>query len=81
MQTALRVSPHPFLQNTPLTTAENVSNRPTKGAYFTRNRWRAQIQTKGKNIHLGYYSTEAEAVQAYQKAASELKGQFYFPYA
>ena len=63
------------------TPAENVSNRPTKGAYFTRNRWRAQIQTKGKSIHLGYYSTEAEAVQAYQKAASELKGQFYFPYA
>jgi len=63
------------------TCAQNGSNRPTKGAYLTRNGWRAQIQTKGKNVHLGYYSTEAEAAQAYQKAAIELKGQFYFPYA
>ena len=63
------------------TPAQNGSNRPTKGAYLTRNGWRAQIQTKGKNVHLGYYSTEAEAAQAYQKAAIELKGQFYFPYA
>jgi hypothetical protein len=30
--------------------------------------WRAQIQTEGKRINLGYYSSETEAHEAYLKA-------------
>ena len=63
------------------TNAENLCNKPTKGAYLFRNKWRAQIHLKGKTKYLGSYATEAEAVEAYQKAAKELKGDFYFPYA
>lgn len=41
-----------------------------KGVYFHKksNKWRAQIQYKGKQKYLGSFQTELEAHNAYQKA-------------
>ena len=58
-----------------VTQQENNFNRKTaKGYYFhkARNKWMARIGIDGKNIHLGYYDTEAEARQAYLKAKAKL---------
>jgi hypothetical protein len=38
--------------------------------------WRAQIESKGKHIPLGYYCTAIEAAIAYNKASIELRGEF-----
>lgn len=40
------------------------------------NKWRASIYKEGKNYNLGVYKTELEAANAYQKAASELHGEY-----
>jgi len=48
-----------------------------KGVYFSRNNknpWLARIKLSGKDKHLGYYRTEIEAAQSYNKAAFELFG-------
>lgn len=33
-----------------------------------KNKWKAQIKFKGKNSHIGYFSSESEAKSAYDKA-------------
>jgi hypothetical protein len=43
-----------------------------------RGRWRARITVDGKSRLVGYFSTELEAVQARDKAARELHGEFAF---
>lgn len=43
-----------------------------------KNKWRAQIKTKGKSKHIGYYSVEADAALAYNEAASRTFGAFAF---
>jgi len=65
--------------------AENSRNRYRsrnntsgyKGVDFNRGRWRALIGTGGKNLHLGYFSSAAEAHAAYCRAAQELFGEFW----
>lgn len=39
------------------------------GVYFCKrdNNWRSQIRVNGKNKHIGYFKTEIEASEAYQK--------------
>jgi hypothetical protein len=46
-----------------------------KGATFNKNakRWRAQITINGKTNHLGYFSSQQEAHEAYLKALEEQK--------
>ncbi len=34
--------------------------------------WKAQIQVDGKNKHVGYFSTELEAFEAYQRALRDI---------
>ncbi|UOR05845.1 HNH endonuclease [Hymenobacter aerilatus] len=37
-----------------------------------RDKWKAQIETNGKNENLGYFKTEIEAHEAYQTAKAQL---------
>ena len=53
-----------------LTHQENMFNTDAKGYYWykSREQYRATIQLNKKQIHLGYFDTEAEARQAYLNA-------------
>jgi hypothetical protein len=42
------------------------------------DRYRAQIHVSGKQQYLGYFDTIAEASAAYEQAAKELHGEFYY---
>jgi len=53
------------LSNLRLTTKSgNSHNTNRRGIHRVGARWRAITKVKGKNIHIGYYETEDEAVQA-----------------
>ena len=41
----------------------------------SRHKWRTEIKTKGKSIHLGYFSDEREAAKAYEKACRRMFGE------
>ena len=66
--------------------AENSRNRGRgknntsgyKGVAYTpkTGRWRAHIMVNRKGIHLGYFSTPAEAARAYDAAATKFFGEF-----
>jgi hypothetical protein len=49
-----------------------------KGVYWFRRDhcWTAQVQTRGRRRHLGYFSTPEEAARAYDDAAREHFGEF-----
>lgn len=42
------------------------------GVDFHKNQWRARILIDGKSKHLGYFKTDIEASEAYQKALIKL---------
>jgi hypothetical protein len=46
-----------------------VASSQYVGVYLNNknNKWRSRIQINGKSIHLGYFSNELDAYQAYQK--------------
>ena len=50
--------------------SENGFNRADKGYYYNKNerKYKSQIMSNGKSIHLGYFDTEEEAREAYLKA-------------
>lgn len=66
--------------------ANNIHNRGIfkrnttgfKGVTFFKatKRWHAQIGKDGKRIHLGFFKDIVEAAKAYNKAATELHGEF-----
>jgi hypothetical protein len=61
--------------------AQNNWNKPGKtfkGAYLDKRdgRWDAKIRVRGREIHLGRFSTPELAHMAYCKAAAELHGDF-----
>jgi hypothetical protein len=57
---------------------QNSRRSKTKGVYYTGNvsGYRSRIQVNKRSIHLGYFKTEKEAVDAYNKAATYYFGEF-----
>lgn len=47
-----------------------------RGVYPKRNRWRALLMHKGKNITVGTFDTVEEAQEAWRRVAKELRGEF-----
>ena len=70
------------------THAQNMCNRvhratekctsKYKGAqwYAGKGKWRVSIRFRGKRTHVGYFNSEIEAAEAYDKKAKELHGSF-----
>ena len=61
------------------TTRENHSSRPNTSSkyvgvtwYGKTNRWRATIRINGKQVHLGTFTKEIDAHNAYQKKLKEI---------
>ncbi|MDR2923446.1 MAG: HNH endonuclease [Treponema sp.] len=59
---------------------QNSWNRKCKGYYFDNRTktYRALIMHNGEKIHLGYFSTEAEAKSAREKAAIKYYGEYRY---
>src|SRR5215831_1666100 len=70
------------------TLAESSANRGSsgktlRGTYYHederyKNRWRAVLRVRGKTIHIGHFSTEQEAHEAYLAAARKAFGEFFY---
>ena len=65
----------------PATSSQNAANTfkyGTKGVWYDKNvnKWKAGIRVNNKYIHLGYFITEQEAAEAYNKAARVYFGEF-----
>ena len=68
------------------TVSQNQMNKRSKKAatskhlgvswYKRYEKWKAGIHTEGKTIHLGYFTSETEAAQAYNTAAAKHFGEF-----
>jgi len=66
----------------PATAAQNLRNifkYGSKGVRYepSKRKWRARIGINRKQMHLAYFATEIEAIEAYNKAATK----YYGPYA
>jgi hypothetical protein len=68
----------------PATRVQQNQNRPVqsrnklgiKGVSFEGGRYRAKIRAGGKSIHLGSFTTEQAAIEAYAAASRQYHGEF-----
>ena len=51
-----------------------IISKRTRGVSAVRGRYRAKIGVNGKEFHLGYFSDEASASDAYMRAAEKFYG-------
>lgn len=51
-------------------------NAPFKGVYKYKNKYKAQINYKGKTYYLGFYEIAKEAARRYDQEALKLFGEF-----
>lgn len=60
------------------TRQENVRNRKAKGYTYSkkRNKWMANIMVNYKNINLGYFKKEEDAIKARRDAEKKYFGEF-----
>lgn len=65
-------------QNNLNTGSQRNSSSKYKGVYWNKNmkKWAACIKSRGKQKHLGYFSSETDAAKAYDEAAKKYHGQF-----
>lgn len=66
------------------TNSQNQANRkaaPSRGASWNKScqKWQAQIKVEGRSIYLGLFATQAEAQDAYARAALEHFGDYARP--
>lgn len=54
----------------------NTSGHKGVSFYRPRGKWLAKIGADGRRIHLGYFSTFEEAVEAYNLASEKYHGEF-----
>ena len=66
------------------TVSENSMNKKVrcdsvsgiKGVAFRHNKWLATIVAEGKPLHLGYFMTKEEAIEAYAEASKKYHKEF-----
>lgn len=58
--------------------AQSNNTSGHKGVFQTKGYWHARIQIAGETIPLGYYDNVEAAVAAYEEAAQNLQGEFYY---
>lgn len=61
-----------------VTCSQNSMNTKSKGYSFdkNRNKWQVRIMVNGKNIYIGRYNTEDEAIKASSQARLEYFGEY-----
>ena len=58
--------------------AQSNNKSGHKGVLKVKKYWHAQIMVAGESIGLGYYKNINDAIAAYEKAAKQLHGEFYY---
>jgi hypothetical protein len=60
------------------TVQQNARNTKRRGIYYVKNKklWRVRIMADGKSIHIGYFKTEEEALEARAEAEVKYFGPF-----
>jgi len=58
--------------------AQSNNKSGNKGLLKVKKYWHAQFMVAGKSIGLGYYKNINDAIAAYEQAAKQLHGDFYY---
>ncbi len=63
-----------------VTHQQNVMNKKIKGYYWYKayNKWSTKICINGKEIHLGYFTDEQDAIKARREAEQKYFGEFAY---